>query len=519
MPYETLRFIHAAKVLVDHSLSDTGPLPPTLRELVRDSSVQAFRRLVTACVEQDIDFLLLTGDALEQTDHSIRSRVELRQGFEELDDMGIQVFVVPGRTDPIDVWDKFPELPSNVTVFRPDADDPVAVLRDGSVIASIRSLNWRQSWFAWDDHEPVSDRTQRRSREADEEESYDGGVSPTESLVSESADPELEDETSDFESQSLADDRHAARSEGHREIRRIHSPADLRPNHFAIAIARDGVDRPGENPQADYLAVVGGNERRTTKGTDWLMHFPGGTQGMSPDETGLHGCSLVDLDVDGVIRCRFLPTSPVRWESNDIDLDDGSTFDELADELQTACRRFCGTESKVVEFGDADDRRHSDQAEELHAQACLFRWVIRGHGALFDSLQNDTTQSALIARLESDLDWPADVPHSHRFRLIATEPAIEKADNDDEQLDVPSEYFWRVDQAQPLGTAAWSDLGTEQLTRLNAAAPRCDAEVVFSQARRRGWNWFSKAGNASRVRSVDGGRHASTTEAKEGAAP
>ena len=83
MPYETLRFIHAARVLVDHSFSDTGRLTSTLRGSVRDASVLAFRRLVAACLDQDIDFLLLTGESLDQSDHSIKARVELRRGFEE----------------------------------------------------------------------------------------------------------------------------------------------------------------------------------------------------------------------------------------------------------------------------------------------------------------------------------------------------------------------------------------------------------------------------------------------------
>ena len=514
MPYETLRFIHAARVLMDRSFSDTGRLTSELRGHVRDASVLAFRKLVAACLEQDIDFLLLTGESLDQSDHSIKARVELRRGFEELDDAGVQVFVVPGRTDPVGVWDDFPELPSNVTIFRPETDDPVAVLRDGSVIASIRSLSWRKSWFAWDDDEPVSDRSQRRSKEADEDETLDEIAPPSESLVREFDDPELDDDSPDFTLSSNDDERPATKSEGYREIRRIHSAADLRPNHFAIAITQDGVDHPTENPQADYLAVVGGHARTTTKGADWLMHFPGGTQGFSPDETGLHGCSLVDLDADGVIRCRFLPTSPVRWEQFNFDLDSNSTFDELTQSLRTASRGLCGSVRKVSEFGDAADAADHDAAtvaDQLQAQACLFLWTIRGHGPLFDSLFSEQAQSQLTESLDSDSEWPDNVPRSHRFKLIATEPAIERGGNsDDEQLDVPSEYFWRIDQALPLGSTAWNDLDAEQLIRLNIAAPRCDAEVVFSLARRRGWKWFSNGSAAS--------RGASATEAREGAA-
>lgn len=499
MPYETLRFIHAARLSVEHPLSDTGVIAPELRVLTRGATTQALRNLVAVSLEHDIDFLLLTGDTLHQSDFSIKARVELRRGFEQLDDAGIQVFLVPGANDPATVWDEFPDLPSNVTVFRPESDDPVAVLRDGSVIASIRALSWRQSWFAWDDEEPHADRTQRRSKEADDAES---------SLIDESDDPELDG------SESLADDEPTdIATPARREIRRVNSPADLRPNHFAIAIVRDGVDQPGLDPQADYLALSGGRERMTSKGSDWLMHFPGGTQGLSPNEPGLHGCSLVDLDGDGVIRCRFLPTAPVRWESFEIPIDADTTFQQLVTRAQAACRELCGVtptsaeqrrsvseEGDDVESETCTDAVTEDLAsisETLHAQACFLRWTIRGHGPLFEALFREPMQTELIEWLDTDVHWPLEVPRVHHFRLIAAEPAVTREESDDEeQLDVPTEYFWRVDQAQAVGASAWSDLGgnseveRDLFARLQSAEPNCDASVVFSVARRRGWKWF-----------------------------
>lgn len=513
MPYETLRFIHAARLSVEHPLSDTGTIAPELRGLTRGATTQALRNLVAASLEHDIDFLLLTGDTLHRFDFSIKARVELRRGFEQLADAGIQVFLVPGANDPASLWDEFPELPSNVTVFRPESDDPVAVLRDGSVIASIRALSWRQSWFAWDDEEPHADRTQRRAKEADDaENSFDHAPPKSSALIEESDDPELNG------SESLADSESTdAGPPARREVRRVHSPADLRPNHFAIAIVRDGVDQPGSDPQADYLAVVGGRERTTSKGSDWLMHFPGGTQGLFPNESGLHGCSLVDLDSDGVIRCRFLPTAPVRWENFEIPVDAETTFQQLVSRAQAACRDLCGVTSKpeeqgrlVAEYGDAADSNDSTAdavaqepsaiLETLHAQACFLRWTICGHGPLFEAMFREQMQAELIEWLDDDVKWPLEIPRQHLFRLVASESAVTRAESDeDEQLDVPTEYFWRVDQAQTVGSSAWSDLGgnsaveRELFTRIQGANPSCDASVVFSLARRRGWKWFRAA--------------------------
>lgn len=118
------------------------------------------------------------------------------------------------------------------------------------------------------------------------------------------------------------------------------------------------------------------------------MHFPGSTQGRTPEESGLHGCSLVDLDSDGVIRCRFLPTTTVRWENFDLDIDADTTFQQLVQRAQTTCRSLCGVEPKaepgrlVSEYGDAaeydskPDATAKDPAAVsgvLHAQACFLR--------------------------------------------------------------------------------------------------------------------------------------------------
>jgi DNA repair exonuclease SbcCD nuclease subunit len=513
MPYETLRFIHAARLSVEHPLSDTGTLAAELRGLTRGATTQAFHHLVKACLEQDIDFLLLTGDTLHQSDFSIKARVELRRGFEQLADAGIQVFLVPGADDPASLWDEFPELPSNVTVFRPESDDPVAVLRNGSVIASIRALGWRQSWFAWDDEEPHADRTQRRVKEADNaENSFDQTQPKSRSLIEENNDPEL-DGSEPFDDDVASEAGPPAR----REIRRVHSPTELRPNHFAIAIVRDGVDQPGLDPQADYLATVGGRERTTSKGSDWLMHFPGGTQGLSPNESGLHGCSLVDLDGEGVIRCRFLPTAPVRWENFELSVDADTTFQQLISRAQAACRELCGTSPNseergrlVAEYGDAADgestkdsmtQEVTPSSETLHAQACFLRWTICGHGPLFEALFREQMRSELIEWLEDDVHWPLEIPRQHLFRLVASEDAVTRteSDSDEEQLDVPTEYFWRVDQAQTVGSSSWNDLGgdstveRELFNRIQSAHPSCDVSVVFSLARRRGWKWFRGA--------------------------
>lgn len=137
MPFEPLRFVHAADLRLDCPLLETGPLPAELYGIIEEATLTAFERVVAACLEQRADFLLLTGSSFDDADRSLRARAALLGGFERLHAGGVQVFVVPGRLDPLEAWRSIPDLPRNVSLVEPDGSDPLAVLRNGKVVASI----------------------------------------------------------------------------------------------------------------------------------------------------------------------------------------------------------------------------------------------------------------------------------------------------------------------------------------------------------------------------------------------
>lgn len=140
MPFQPFRFIHAANLLVDHQLRDPGDLSDELRRLAEEATVSAFRNMIDAAVERDVDFVLITGNAFHADDHSLRARVELRDGFTRLHEGGIRVFVSPGDADPVSHWEVTADWPENVTLLRADSDDPVALFHADSVMATIESL-------------------------------------------------------------------------------------------------------------------------------------------------------------------------------------------------------------------------------------------------------------------------------------------------------------------------------------------------------------------------------------------
>lgn len=141
MPLEPLRFLHAANLCLDRPLERCGPIPEDIRQTAEDATLIALERIVEAAVEREVDFVLLGGNAFAPRDRSLRARVALRDAFETLDEHAIPVFVVPGPADPASAWHALPELPANVTILSNPTEEPIAILRDERVVATLGYLS------------------------------------------------------------------------------------------------------------------------------------------------------------------------------------------------------------------------------------------------------------------------------------------------------------------------------------------------------------------------------------------
>ncbi|WP_088007788.1 metallophosphoesterase family protein [Indiicoccus explosivorum] len=112
-----LRFIHAADLHLDSPFTGMKGLPEDRRDLLRNSTFEAFDRLVSYAAESKPDFLLIAGDLYDGEDRSIRAQHRFRTGMQKLSDAGIPVFISHGNHDHLSgSWTRF-GLPGNVRVF------------------------------------------------------------------------------------------------------------------------------------------------------------------------------------------------------------------------------------------------------------------------------------------------------------------------------------------------------------------------------------------------------------------
>ena len=125
----------------------------------------------------------------------------------------------------------------------------------------------------------------------------------------------------------------------------------------------------------------GRHDRATPAGTPYVIHYCGSPQGRRPEESGVHGCTLAQVDEKQQFRTSLVPTDAVRWLAERILVDNQTTQTDL--------------ESRFRE------RIHSlhESAPNLHL---LITWTISGGGPLVKQLQCGRLAADLLDRLRAD---------------------------------------------------------------------------------------------------------------------
>lgn len=95
---------------------------------------------------------------------------------------------------------------------------------------------------------------------------------------------------------------------------------------YSIAVAYGSADSAALSTQAvNYWALGGKHARRTVQTSPCVIHFPGAPQGRRPSESGPHGCTLVNIDLEGRARTGLVPTDVLRYQAEKVALGDRST--------------------------------------------------------------------------------------------------------------------------------------------------------------------------------------------------
>jgi len=340
---EPFRFVHAADLHIDSPFKGLSDVDPAVAARLRESTFEAYKNLVRFCLDCSADFLLVAGDVYDGADRSVRAQLRFREGVWQLGEFGIQTYVAYGNHDPLDGWQPSLEKPGSLHEFGPDPEW-IDVGPDGAPIAQIQGVSY--------------------------------------------ATREVRD--------NLARDFTPPPKAGVFSIGLIHCNVGGSTGHddYAPCSLEDLVDTG-----IDYWALghVHAAQRLSSEGPHVV--YPGSIQGRHPNETGPHGCYLVEIGSGGGVTLTFHALDSVRWERRDVDVTEATTLDGVLEAIA----------STVQELRVETEGRDVSCRLTLTGKSPTHRELVRD-GARADLLE----QARLDAGLSSPWVWLEDIRNETR---------------------------------------------------------------------------------------------------------
>ncbi len=113
-------------------------------------------------------------------------------------------------------------------------------------------------------------------------------------------------------------------------------------NRFTVAVAYGQADASSlaGHKQIDYWALGGRHQQKTLFQSPQTAHYAGSPQGRCPEETGVHGCTLVQVDPGRKVRTKSIPTDVVRWCTESVSLDANAQRNDLQRELRSRMQKI-----------------------------------------------------------------------------------------------------------------------------------------------------------------------------------
>ncbi len=277
---QPFRFVHAADLHIDSPFRGLRDVDRRVGERLRESTFEAFQNLVTLCVDEQVDFLVIAGDIYDGADRSVRAQLRFRDGMRQLSEAGIAVYIVHGNHDPLDGWLSAVTWPDGVHIFGSEPEWKTVEL-NGEPLAAIQGVSFP-------------------TREV------------RENLVASFSTP-LPEHDSLF------------------TIGLLHCNVGGNPNHDNYApCTLDDLKLTA----LDYWALGHVHTRQTLRRHAPAVVYPGNIQGRHPNEDGPRGCLMVNVNEDGSSETRFHALDVVRWETAEVDISDVGSLDGLESAIQ-----------------------------------------------------------------------------------------------------------------------------------------------------------------------------------------
>ena len=503
MAFEPQRFIHAANIRLDVpvSVQTSETLTDELRFAFEDATLHAFEEVIEASVRHDVDFLLLSGNVFVEADRSLRARLTLLRGVRRLAEHDIQVFVLPGDSDPPEAWRAIPEMPENVVVCYSSNPEPEELYVKDRLATTLSSSMWfgeadgfgiRVLARGNDGIQPfrigvVSKAKYEEARRMAAMAASASDETLTASLQNVASGEQLNGpqspvESADDESTRVWRSIDAEGGEiprkvdtGRRSIKRSletleAGPTDAHPSldpgfmRYVDEMLHDG--------QLNFLALTGELARTTLWRDEGVVHCPGTTQPRSQMEASGGACSLVEVSETGEIRISSVDSSCVDWKQIEVTVASHTNLSSILQQMKTL---LLGLKP------GAADRIWSVQ------------WILRGALPDLQELARNDLDVAAAVELDELKHGGRTIRLLHEIRSLpnAWPPGDPPTSLADQYQQIAGRSRILSDDALQTLIDANKELTSGWKQRLTSLLPAVDAEQILAKLRTDGATWFA----------------------------
>jgi DNA repair exonuclease SbcCD nuclease subunit len=151
---------------------------------------------------------------------------------------------------------------------------------------------------------------------------------------------------------------------------------------FSMALVYGTADSTALQSRGIHYWALGGRHNRSTLfSSTQVAHYPGSPQGRRPEEAGVHGCTVVEVDEERRARLSLSPTDVMRWLNERVEVDATTSRVDLESLLR---ERMLG----LIESNPNLD--------------LLVSWTIVGSGPLLAQLRRGALAAELLGWLRSE---------------------------------------------------------------------------------------------------------------------
>jgi len=351
------RFLHAADLALELPIEGIGDNTAAgavdlFEKRLLDAPFEAARRLFQQAKAEEVDFILLSGNIVDPNASGVGPLVFLVEQFQMLGEAGIPVYWAGSEHDGPDHWPAAIYLPDNVHFFRAGTLDEYLVMSEKtkSNIPLVRLTGYS--------------RNDRRNVYSVAEFMPDPSGLYTIAVLH---------GTIDQKSIQYRGIPYWALGGGPRKTFSYKPPI--------VDATMKQLAKNAKNASFEPETTVIGNPMDEEQ-LPTIVHYPGPTLGRNPREYRDYGGTLVDVDVHGIAMLTMLPTMPIRWVKEQIELEAGASMKQLRGEMQKRIGSYRAVKSR-------DD--------------LMISWVVNcPSGALPTDLRTGDVAGPLLEELRTD---------------------------------------------------------------------------------------------------------------------